>query len=386
MKWHRMTAELNAPLTIQQNRQSSDSQTLKYLPGSTLRGALAAKYLRETGAPDDSRFKSLFLEKPAAFPNLLPLGIDSSDSRAIPFSAVSCKRQKGFTSAKKHGVSDLLAEKTAARIDPATDIDKPCPRCGEDMKPLEGFWNHDVSRPRAAQPTMVARRRTGIDRDTGTISITNFFMTQAMADYFKDAGTGDFHPQWLTGSLRLSDTQLDALTPLLQGPVFAGGDRTRGYGELTISIDEEPRAPSVPDLPAWSDRFKAKLAALLQKESDIPSGLVFTLNLESDAILVDRFLRPTHTPHIAFEGVSLVMKIARGNPIRGWNAAWGLPKPDDSATAMGSVFLYQFTGDRVDELTAFLQNLMDSGIGLRTEEGFGRVSVCNPLHLLEDVI
>lgn len=385
MTWHRMIAALKSPLTIQLNRQSSDSQTLKHLPGSTLRGALAGKYLRGVGSSDDDGFKTLFLQNPAAFPNLLPLALESADSRVLPLSVVSCKRQTGFAAAGKHGVSDLLAEKTAARIDPAFDPEKRCPHCREDMKPLEGFWNNALTRPRSGQPTLIAKRHTGIDRDTGTVSLSNFFTTQAMADHFKEEKTGDFHPQRLTGSLRLDSAQVDALIPLLEGPVFAGGDRTRGYGELEISIEADPRPPSTPDLQEWSDRFTAKAAPLLTNGPEMPPGLYFTLDLESDAILVDPFLRPTHTPPINLDGVSLVMKMARGKTIRGWNAAWGLPKPDEMAVAMGSVFLYRFTGSGVDELASFLQGLLDSGIGLRKEEGFGRISICNPLHLLEDV-
>jgi len=72
--------------------------------------------------------------------------------------------------------------------------------------------------------------------------------------------------------------------------------------------------------------------------------------------------------------------------IRGWQASWGLPKPDDVAIKMGSVFLYRYTGDAFDELKDFLNELSYIGVGLRREEGFGRVTFCDSLHIVKEVI
>ena len=109
MHYYRITAELQSPLVVQQNRQSNSSRNLPYLPGSSLRGALAAQYLCEGGSPDKEDFHQLFVHDPVPFPNLLPAGDPTVIPKAIALTAASCKRVTGFKAEEKHGVFDLLA-------------------------------------------------------------------------------------------------------------------------------------------------------------------------------------------------------------------------------------------------------------------------------------
>ncbi len=80
------------------------------------------------------------------------------------------------------------------------------------------------------------------------------------------------------------------------------------------------------------------------------------------------------------------MKVTQPRTVRGWNAAWGCAKPDDLAVAMGSVYLYKYTGEDAAKLKNFLQELQLRGVGLRREEGFGKIAICEPLHLNKEVI
>ena len=99
---------------------------------------------------------------------------------------------------------------------------------------------------------------------------------------------------------------------------------------------------------------------------------------EFNPILVDNFLRPSAQISLPFPGVEPVLRIAKAQTIRGWQSAWGLPKPDDEGLAMGSVYLFRFSGtgvDNPDDLKNFLAGVSTGGIGLRREEGFGQVSV-----------
>ena len=110
-------------------------------------------------------------------------------------------------------------------------------------------------------------------------------MTQGVADFSWDSKTGDYFPQLLTGKLFLNESQHKVLMRLVQGVLFAGGDRTRGYGELKVSI-EEAQSLQNPDLIDWSTRFKAKVSILTEGRKEDMNGCFFTVNLESDAILV----------------------------------------------------------------------------------------------------
>jgi hypothetical protein len=50
---------------------------------------------------------------------------------------------------------------------------------------------------------------------------------------------------------------------------------------------------------------------------------------------------------------------------------------------MGSVFLFRYQGEDLEGLKAKLNLLLIEGIGLRAEEGLGRIAICDPLHTAE---
>src|SRR5713226_2311354 len=66
------------------------TRTLDYIPGSTVRGALAALYL-ESGKPVDTTFEQLFLSGEVTYGNLYLNG-----AAPWPLSARSCKHEPGF--------------------------------------------------------------------------------------------------------------------------------------------------------------------------------------------------------------------------------------------------------------------------------------------------
>ena len=59
---------------------------------------------------------------------------------------------------------------------------------------------------------------------------------------------------------------------------------------------------------------------------------------------------------------------------------------DDVGLVMGGVFLYRYTGEDLQGLSQHLKGKQLSGIGLRREEGFGRISICNPAHTIKEVM
>lgn len=392
MKFYRITATLLAPLSIQKTRQSNASETLTYLPGSSLRGALAAKYLREGGKPQDGIFQTLFIRRPVSFPNLLPADDeDSAIGQVLPLTGVSCKRFPGFINRDSHGVGDTLAKKWVDRNNPDEFRDWKCSVCEEDMKPISGYWNGDAKFPAKFQPDIFYQRHTGIDRTTGTIAPEIFYVTQAMADYREKTEEGGlktdaYSRQILSGGLYMDEEHYELLRPLVKGSLFVGADRTRGMGEIEVAI--EPSAPAQLDIAAWDQSFKARLRSISDDalDSDLLSGVYFSIKLESHAILMDEFLRPTPEMDLGFTGLKTVLKVAKSQIIRGWNDAWRMPKPDDMGIKMGSVYLCRYGGGDLEGLKSFLTRLSIMGIGLRREEGFGRVLSCDPFHTQKEVI
>ena len=137
--------------------------------------------------------------------------------------------------------------------------------------------------------------------------------------------------------------------------ILLGKARTAGYGAAKIELTELP-----PDWQEWT------------LPSDL-SGAV-TLTLLSPVIVRDErgqfSLDPTSALKARLGNQIVVTVVARNDvTIGGFNRAWGLPLPQMTAIAAGSVF--SVTGADPDEL----KKLAQSGFGERRAEGFGRVAL-----------
>jgi CRISPR-associated protein Csx10 len=161
----------------------------------------------------------------------------------------------------------------------------------------------------------------------------------------------------------------------------------------------------------WSEQLldylsKPKLAV---KGLDPPRSLAFSLTFSTGAVLVDELLRYTldpaamvrwlpplpsvdepgpwrARPAVAVDGgqVRCLAAVTGHERLRGWNAAHGLPRQDEWAIARGAVYAYLFEGD-ADARTQFqerLDRLERRGIGLRRNEGFGDLALCDEFHRL----
>ena len=151
------------------------------------------------------------------------------------------------------------------------------------------------------------------------------------------------------------------------------------------------------------------LSAKAPPSLDAERDLLFAIDLPTGAILVDRFLRCTNDlsamvswlpplpnpdrlfpvrqrPATApFSGGTLrcVAAMTSRHLLRGWNAAHGLPRQDEWMVARGSVYLYWLHGSTDDREALYerLQQLTIEGVGLRRNEGYGRIIVNDPIHL-----
>lgn len=386
MKWYSLSAKMLAPFGIQESRQSNNAASMTYIPGTTLRGAVASHYLRSGGDAVDSDFVKLFIDQPLSFPNLYPSNERFVHSTPLPLSAISCKRRPGFVSRDEsrngHGVKDILASNAVLEHSGnflQNKMVRVCPECGNDMFPFAGFWNRDSCNPETYDANTFFQRHTGIDRSTGTIAMSIFYVTQAVSDYYHDSATDQYKPQYMTGRCAMTDEHAEILNRVNSSTLFVGCDRSRGMGEIELQIQEI--APPEFDINRWSQEFTKKMQQLSGKDENQP--IYFSIKLESHAVLMDRFLRPVADIEIQFPDIELELKIIKPVTIRGWYQAWGIPKPDDTAVTMGSIYLFSYRGNDLDGLNNYLSNLQQNGIGCRKSEGCGRISICEDFHLAE---
>jgi hypothetical protein len=389
MKYYKLSAQLLSPIMIQENRQSNTPKSLSYITGSTLRGALAMKYLRLGGRPEDDTFITLFSSDSIKFPNLYPSDEqETTVSSVLPFTAVSCKSNSGFqhtiddSNQKNHGVNDCLVEKLVNRQKKNIRV-LSCKKCDQSLRAFTGFWSNSINNPRKIETVLLFARHTGIDRSTGTVAPNIFFTNQVIADMQKlhiNKGSGYF-TQYFNGCTYLSENQLTLLQDLTSDSLFIGRNRSRGMGEIELAVEETEDTTF--DIPQWNASFREKYKKTT--ESELSEDIYFSVGLKSHTIILDKFLRPVHSLNLDYPGITLVLKVIKTQIIKGWNNAWKMAKADDIATSIGSVFLFKYDGSDIAGLTEYLTKLKKDGIGLRTEEGFGQILVCNPFHTQEDL-
>jgi CRISPR-associated protein Csx10 len=302
-----------------------DKVTLPYVPGSTLRGALAAAWIREHGSPHAGNprrgeFITLF-EHDIRYGPLFQEG-----TAVVPLSAVWCKYP-----------ADAACEDWSADA-AVTGTPRTCPHCGSGTDTGKG----EVTGVRARR--VLRTRLDAAGRAMDGYLYARHELESGLTYRGHLTGT---HP-WLVG----------------QSEVWIGGrGSTRGQAPIQVTPDPEGRATASPPASPRAD-----------------GALV--IRFTSPAIIVDSAGRPTLDPApevmrvLGAPGTAVERSQCWTRPVRvgGWHTASGLPKPVEIAVAMGSVIVLHL---REQPDPANLQRLAEEGVGLRRIEGFGSVEV-NP--------
>lgn len=286
-----------------------------YVPGSALRGALAAAWITEHGPPGrgnpkTDEFRTLFDGK-IRYGNLLPAG-----SHRTPLSVFRCK----------YRIEPTCPETV---IDRAFETGDHCPGCGRRLEQSRG----DLDLPGG----LTRITRTSIDPATGRAKDGELYANAALPAGTTLTGLIHGHHPWLAQPHTL----------------WLGGRRTvGGQADLTTTAHR----PSAPAPPA--------------------PGQPLVVRLASPAVFVDLAGRPRLTPEPTLDlipGATLLPETwTRAITWSGWHAASRLPKPAELCAAAGST--YRITGTP-DVLAALAARLRRDGIGLRRAEGFGDVAI-----------
>ncbi len=378
-------------ISITQNRSSQMPEILDYIPGTTLRGALAKIYLDHYG--EDQDFPNFFNGK-NFFPDILP-SFPQNLGQVIPGTAMSCKRNPGFliegnpiSPTSPHGVYDYcflhaalkLWEKKRPNQSIPLNLEKSysCPQCQNLVKEYSGY----IHGQKLAKAFYV---HIGIDRLTHTSSPGFLYGVESLQPD-NDSKTV------FAGIARLDPVFLEKLKKLqyLSSQIFLGQNKTRGYGEAVWEIENHVH-PDNKDFQNKVINFSDAFVNFCNTHLNmgIEKLLYFTIGMESHTIVVDPWLRYTCDPQILLETLSLlectpVWERSTLVQVRGWQQKHGLPKEDEFAIQRGSVYL--FSAPYSDTLIHKLFEIEKTSSGLRPEEGFGKLCISNRFHIENQVM
>lgn len=393
MKTIEFTVTLLSPLVLGKERQARTPGTTTIISGTTLRGLIARAYLSHIGSADNKDFTSLVLSEENCFPFLFPVTNNDAPSLSLPLTALSCKRYPGFLSKQNssfHGVRDglfmkgiqELSSKSRSSVYKKLSEYFVCSCCGNDLAAFEGYWNGSHNAPKKANVTLEFRMHVGINRTTGTAEEGKLYGTEFISPYAQEDAIHEKSPIKYSGVGKMTDTSYDLLEQLLKcGPLLSlGADRTRGYGKISLECRKVTKSSNFNDfsrrINEWSNAFSKAYKKTCNENT---SEFYISLNFITDTILIDRYLRYSCNPDMP-EYFSIITAILRQKKVRGWNTVWRLPKEDEIALQSGSVILYRIPSQKKEEALKFLYELKNNSLGVRREEGFGMIEICDDFH------
>ncbi|GAA0901314.1 type III-B CRISPR module-associated Cmr3 family protein [Streptomyces thermoalcalitolerans] len=319
-------------------RGTAPVDTHRHIPGSVLRGALAASWIAQYGPPQQAdpaardHFLRLF-EGPVRYGPLL-----DAHSDVVPLSVLRCKYRPKEEKCEQF-FHDQATDPTPLARQPECTACRGRTQNGRGEVEFFGVDDHIAQethvrlddRERAEEGLLFTRRALKPRRGGISRAFTGRIITPP----------GEPVDPWL----------------LQTRPLRVGGRRSTAGGALYEAEDLPAPAPD----PAFL----------------VTKGCLI-VRLVSPAFLVDAAGRPTSRPDTGLLsellGVDVTLDRAwvRRESIGGWNALTNLPKPAELAVTAGSVFRLALGSTPTTE---GLRRLLDHGLGLRRAEGFGWIAL-----------
>lgn len=371
-----VTIEPLEPILLGRDRSGGNAlRGLDFVPGTQLRGALAAQLLSARVATDslDWMFSPEGIHVSHAYPG-------SSDEIPLP---LSVRRSK-------HRDQARLLDTLLRPLQPQEGRE----RHPVTQEPLERVGPRFLSAgsgltPPAEVKTAVRETVPGIEIDParGRTRDNRFFTIDALSP-----SRGLRFSASLSAPPAAGRELLDALGLESSGGTFelsSGALRSTGFGRVRcainrVDVDAEGEAESV----------RRRFRALNESTALLALGLgrqAFTVTLVSDAIVLDEWLRfrgGLHTEDLwpdparrALVDPFPLRAVTATGIARSWHGRSGLPRPDDATITAGAVFLFQLVEQASeDQMVEALHALETGGVGCRRHEGFGRLITCLTWH------
>jgi len=316
--------------------EPNSANSLYYIPGGAIRGAAILAYGPDQDAAE-GEFKRLFLNGETRFLNAYPL---MNRKRALPAPLTWQVERKPAPDAEKKVYKDLsavpLKEDTQEKLDtksaPFTfwQLEDQVLHSAEEKWQINIHTQRDAVRGRATREAGAVYRYIALPAG---MQLQGIVLAKDSAD-----------------AKKVEDLLKDQT-------ILLGKARTAGYGHAKVS--------TVPLPENWREG-----------EQELKTEHTFTLTLLSPALVRDTNgqysldIQPTLTARLDDTQIEITKTARRSEVIGGFNRKWGMPLPQATAIAAGSVFTIE-----ANIAIEKLRELEFTGIGERRAEGFGRVIV-----------
>jgi CRISPR-associated protein Csx10 len=370
----RLVVRIDEPITLARRGDAGNQfETLDAISGVTLRGAFAARLAERVNlaeAANYAAFVGLILRGQAGFSSLYPAALERDGESLYPCipapqDLLTCKIFSGLKS-HQHGVRHFASLST-------TETEH-CPKCEAEgketaLQPLGGFVIAKQP-PQSFDLSQRSELHIQINPEQQRVATGDLFAYSAL-----DAG------QYFVGEMTFADDaawqQFQHLAGLPRvGQPFElrlGKATRRGYGRVTARFEDGAGKE-----PVW---IRVPL------ENRVTDAQQLTLTLLTDAIISDAWGRY----HLSFNAVWLSRELklpvdpdslnvfASARQVDGFNAHLGLPRWRDTVLEAGSSVGVRLVNPPADWQRR-LKEVERDGIGLRREEGFGRVVFNHPIY------
>ncbi len=378
--------EALGPLAFAERRPNDQFRaSLPYVPGGTLLGALGST-LAHSGQFDETIVRTLRCH------NAYPSHTEDPWVRPLPLTALQPKSEEHAPV-----IDTLVARVCWERQQPAALIYAPTDEYG---RPWVAVGNRFYTRVgdeihfRSVSQRVLTRvainrnRRTAEDGRIYSPLVLNEVRTTT-----DEHGGRNHTPVSFRGTVVLPDAADELLAAVRRIDVL-GGRTSTGLGRVALSpqpIDVESGAVVAGRIAALTKRFREQSTRYKQLGGEkwiVGEGTMFTVNMLSDAILLDQGWIPTQQLSVAMlreaAGISADLTLLRAftttKSVAGWHTTWQQPKPAHLAVGMGSVFLFQAQTPLSADDCSRLAALQQDGIGERRQEGYGQVRICDEFH------
>ena len=358
--------------------------TRTYIPGATVRGAVAWSLLRNGCVkPEDAAFKAMFLEgPPVSFGDALLVHDPASDP--VLFSATARKRRGAkhdlrnilVTEVSRQRVNELLAESGLyLRTDDGDERLDPV-----ESRPAEGLVRE-------------TRTRVSIDRWTGTAAESRLFSIEQLDPVLFPGDVRKSIPARFVSEVEgLNPATARLLAELAGVTVLVGAGRKHGLGLVEVDVRFEREriegaAEKVRNLAAVLDSRAADLARRagfkipLAEDGRLPLVLVALSDYVPSGKEADHPLAEPETTTLELDVAGPVRRFLSSGEAGGYDQRpeGGAPLKDLlPALGTGSVFVYSVPESDLQSTLDRLLPVLRWGVGQRVDSGCGRFGLFEP--------